>query len=445
MLTTVSSLSGKHIIIGITGGIAAYKSADLTRRLIEAGATVRVMMTPAATEFVTPLTFQALSGQSVYFEQKAENSLSGMQHIELARWADAIIIAPASANTIAKLAQGRADNMLTTTCLASEAIKFFAPAMNRVMWDDLSTQTNCKTLGDKNWQQLGPASGLQACGETGEGRMLEVSDILTALAENFKSGALQGLNLIVTAGPTYEAIDPVRFIGNRSSGRMGYAVASAAQQAGASVTLISGPCHLQPPEGLNFIAIESAKEMQHAVMANIRHCDIYISAAAVSDYRVVNIALQKIKKTQDELSLQLIKNDDIIAAVASEKLRPYVVGFAAETENVIANAKQKLLHKNLDMIVANDVAATKNNERDIGFNSEYNALHVFWRQHENDKARNKQISNDEVGNDQIGKEEAVSGEQYFDIARKTQLAQQLIALIASQYKTSKVPHAKNTA
>lgn len=414
------TLNGKHIVLGITGGIAAYKSADLSRRLIEAGADVRIMMTAAATEFVTPLTFQALTGHPVFFDNKSGSS-NGMQHIELARWADAIVIAPASANSIAKLAQGRADNLLTTTCLASEAIKYFAPAMNRVMWHELSTQANCKKLVDKNWTQLGPASGLQACGETGEGRMLEVSDILTALAQGFTTGELQGLNLTVTAGPTYEAIDPVRFIGNRSSGRMGYAIASAAQEAGANVTLISGPSHLTPPDNITFIAVESATEMQQAVMAQIHDCHIYISTAAVSDYRVKNVAPQKIKKNEDTLTLELTKNDDIISAVASHKHRPYVVGFAAETENLIDNARQKLVRKNLDMIVANDVSSNSGDETDIGFNSEYNALHVFW-------------THDDQTN-----------EQRFDIARKSQLAKQLISLIARQYEGSKKQYAKNTA
>ncbi len=426
MKAAKQTLSRKHILLGISGGIAAYKSADLTRRLIEAGADVRVMMTTAATDFVTPLTFQALSGQPVFFDNENDSS-NGMQHIELARWADAIVIAPASANTIAKLAQGRADNLLTTTCLASEAGKYFAPAMNRVMWDDLSTQANCKTLRDKNWTQLGPASGLQACGETGEGRMLEVSDILAALAQGFNTGELQGLNLVVTAGPTYEAIDPVRFIGNRSSGRMGYSIAHAAQEAGANVTLISGPCHLTPPNEVTFVTVESAAEMQQAVFATIDSCHIYISTAAVSDYRVNHVAPQKIKKTKDTLTLELCKNNDILSAVASHKNRPYVVGFAAETENIIDNAKQKLARKNLDMIVANDVSKNSGHETDIGFNSEYNALHVFWK---------------DAGQTDSGQ---ADGEKHFDIARKSQLAKQLITLIATQYKTCKTQHAKNTA
>lgn len=423
----MNTLNGKNIVVGITGGIAAYKSADLTRRLIEAGAEVRVVMTAAATGFVTPMTFQALSGHPVFFDNSDDTEASGMIHIELARWADLIVVAPASANTIAKLAHGRADSLLTTLCLASEAIKCFAPAMNRVMWDDVSTQANCKQLTDKNWFQFGPASGSQACGEVGEGRMLEVSDMLVALEKCFKTGELQGLNLVITAGPTYEAIDPVRFIGNRSSGRMGYTIARAAREAGANVTLISGPSHLQPPVSVNFVAVESAGEMQRAVMDSINNCNIYISTAAVSDYRVTEVAEQKIKKSADNMTLQLTRNDDIISAVASHRFRPYVIGFAAETENVIENAKQKLLKKNLDMVVANDVGKSSNDRPDIGFNSEYNALHIFWR------------DRDATTNDQL------CGEQHFDIARKSQLAKQLISLIADQYKTYKTQNAKNTA
>jgi phosphopantothenoylcysteine decarboxylase/phosphopantothenate--cysteine ligase len=429
----MNNLNGKNIVIGITGGIAAYKSADLTRRLKEAGADVRIVMTRAATEFVTPLTFQALSGYPVFFDNDDDSATSGMKHIELARWADAIIIAPASANTIAKLAHGRADNLLTTLCLASEAIKCFAPAMNRVMWDDLSTQANCRTLLEKNWLQFGPVSGSQACGETGEGRMLEVGDMLVLLEKCFSRGELQGMNIVVTAGPTYEAIDPVRFIGNRSSGRMGYAIASAAREAGANVTLISGPCHLPLPESVTFVAVESTEEMKQAVLSSMAGCDIYISAAAVADYRVADVAPQKIKKTEDSLSLKLIKNDDIISLVAAHRSRPYVVGFAAETENLEENARQKLMRKNMDMIVANDVGksasatGSDNRQPDIGFNSEYNALHVFWRDH--------QRNGDDV----------VSGEQHFAIARKSQLAKQLISLIASQYKLSKPQNEKNTA
>jgi phosphopantothenoylcysteine decarboxylase/phosphopantothenate--cysteine ligase len=417
-------ISNKHVVVGITGGIAAYKSADLTRRLLEAGAEVRVVMTTAATEFVTPLTFQALSGYPVFFDNnedskstaESSSTSAGMKHIELARWADVIIIAPASANTLAKLAHGRADNLLTTLCLASEAIKCFAPAMNRVMWDDLSTQQNCATLLKKNWYQFGPGSGSQACGEIGEGRMLDVVDILSELQQCFISGELHDLNIIITAGPTYEAIDPVRFIGNRSSGKMGYAIAIAAQEAGANVTLVSGPSHLSAPASMNFISIESAEEMKQAVMSNISNTHIYISAAAVADYRVEEISPQKIKKSSDSLILKLIKNEDIISTVAHLPSAPYIVGFAAETENLIDNAKNKLFHKNIDMIIANDVSASENNQPDIGFNSDNNALHVFWQN------RNKASQ--------------ISGEQHFQLEKKSQLAKQLISLIATQYKIS---------
>jgi len=427
MTRLTTALNGRNIIIGITGGIAAYKSADLTRRLKEAGADVRIVMTAAATEFVTALTFQALSGHEVVLDasESVNETDSGMKHIELARWADAIIIAPASANTIAKLAHGRADNILTTLCLASEASKFFAPAMNRVMWDDLSTQKNCKTLSAKNWFQLGPDSGLQACGETGQGRMLEVSDIINAVQNNLKTGELQGLNVMITAGPTYEAIDPVRFIGNRSSGRMGYAIASAAQSAGARVSLISGPSHLPVPEKVSFSAVESAAEMKDAVMKNINNCHIYISTAAVSDYRIDNVATQKIKKTEDNLTLQLTRNEDILSAVTDSASDPYVVGFAAETENILENAKDKLLRKNLDMIVANDVSSkhTEDDNPAIGFNSDYNALDVFWT---------------------LNETESRLGEQHFDIARKSQLAIKLVSLIAQNYNNKKL-NEKNTA
>ena len=439
----MNSLNGKHIVVGITGGIAAYKSADLTRRLLEAGAEVRIIMTTAATEFVTPLTFQALSGYPVFFdnnegskstEESSDTSANasmdtgkmGMKHIELARWTDLIIVAPASANTLAKLAHGRADNLLTTLCLASEAIKCFAPAMNRVMWDDSSTQKNCATLREKNWHQFGPGNGLQACGETGEGRMLDVADILSALQQCFISGELHGLNIIVTAGPTFEAIDPVRFIGNRSSGKMGYAIATAAQEAGANVTLISGPCTLLAPTSLNFISIESAAEMEQAVMSCINDSHIYISAAAVADYRVEKIASQKLKKSAATLNLKLIKNEDIISSIAALSDAPYVVGFAAETENIIDNAKNKLLKKNIDMIIANDVSAnvSKNDQPDIGFNSDYNALHVFWQ------SRKSNSGDDNDKNSQI------NGEQHFELGKKSHLAKQLISLIATQYKIS---------
>jgi phosphopantothenoylcysteine decarboxylase/phosphopantothenate--cysteine ligase len=432
-------MAGKNIVIGITGGIAAYKAADLTRRLMEAGAEVRIVMTAAATEFVTPLTFQALSGHPVFFDNSDTSSDSraenGMKHIELARWADAIVIAPASANTLAKLAHGRADNLLTTLCLASEAIKCFAPAMNRVMWQDAGTQANCSTLTERGWRQLGPDRGLQACGETGEGRMLEVADIVQSLLQCFNTGELRGVNVVISAGPTYEAIDPVRFIGNRSSGRMGYAIARAAKEAGARVTLVSGPSHLAPPDGIDVVAVESAEEMKQAVLSAMQTGHIFISTAAVSDYRVAHIAEQKIKKSADTLQLELVRNDDIVSLVTALPSHPYVVGFAAETENLAANARDKLIRKQLDMIVANDVSpgASAGGTEDIpaiGFNSEYNALHVFCKPHEDTGA--------DTGNGEIR-------EQQFDIARKSILGKQLIQLIAGEYRNSQSKTAMNAA
>lgn len=416
----MKQLNGKHILLGVTGGIAAYKSADLTRRLREAGAEVQVVMTRAATEFVTPLTFQALSGHPVHTELLDESAEAGMGHIELARWADAVLIAPASANSIAKLAQGRADDLLTTLCLATEAPIAFAPAMNRVMWSDLATKTNCKSLQQRGYQQLGPVSGEQACGEIGEGRMLDVAELVEQLAAGFDSGLLQGERVIITAGPTYEAIDPVRFIGNRSSGRMGFALAEAAREAGAAVTLICGPCTLATPDGVRRIDIESAAQMHTAVMAHLHECDIFIGAAAVADYRPANPQSQKIKKHQPQLSIELERSEDILADVARSTPRPFVVGFAAETEQLEKNAVDKLERKQLDMIAANRVGQVSEDKdalkQDIGFNSEYNALQVFWS----------------------------NGKQVLERQRKPILSRQLIELIANRYH-NKTTHEKNTA
>jgi len=404
------SLFGKHILLGITGGIAAYKSADLTRRLRDAGAEVRVVMTRAATQFVTPLTFQALSGHPVHTALLDEMAESGMGHIELARWADAVLIAPASANTIARLAQGRGDDLLSTLCLATAAPIAYAPAMNRVMWADTATQENCTTLVTRGYHQFGPASGAQACGEIGEGRMLEVADLVSALAGFFKTGALQAARVVITAGPTHEPIDPVRYIGNRSSGRMGFALAQAAREAGAAVILIAGPCELATPADVKRIDVETAGEMLAAVQQQLQRCDIFISTAAVADYRVKQIADQKIKKQDEHISLELVRNPDILASVASSTPRPFVVGFAAETEALEAHARDKLERKQLDMIAANDVAA-----KDIGFGSEYNTLQVYWQ----------------------------DGQQTLPRARKTAIARQLVQLISHHY--NKKQHEKNTA
>jgi len=411
----MNTLNGKHIILGITGGIAAYKSAELTRRLRDTGALVRVVMTRGATEFVTPLTFQALSANPVHTELLDEDAEAGMGHIELARWADAILIAPASANCIAKLAQGRADDLLTTLCLASEAPLAIAPSMNRIMWSDVATQANINVLKQRAVQLFGPDSGVQACGETGEGRMLEVPDLITALSGLFKSGALQDIDVLITAGPTYEPIDPVRFIGNRSSGRMGFALAHAAREAGANVVLISGPSHEATPEGVKRIDVETAAQMHEAVMQQVRHSRIFISAAAVADYRPKTASEQKLKKHDAALSIELERTEDILATVAGSSPRPFVVGFAAETENLELNASTKLNNKSMDMIAANRVGKDAN-AQDIGFNSEYNALHVFW----------------------------ADGGQVLEHARKTTLARELIKLIAHRYTINR-KHEKNTA
>jgi phosphopantothenoylcysteine decarboxylase/phosphopantothenate--cysteine ligase len=411
----MNTLNGKHIILGISGGIAAYKSAELTRRLRDAGALVRVVMTRSATEFVTPLTFQALSANPVHTELLDEEAEAGMGHIELARWADAILIAPASANCMAKLAQGRADDLLTTLCLASEAPLAIAPAMNRVMWSDVATQDNCHILKQRGVHLLGPVSGSQACGETGEGRMLEVPELIAALSGLFKSGVLQDINVLITAGPTWEPIDPVRFIGNRSSGRMGFALAEAACEAGANVTLISGPSHEATPEDVKRIDVETAAQMYAAAMQHIHQHQVFISAAAVADYRPRTASTQKLKKHDAEITIELERTEDILSAVAGSSPRPFVVGFAAETENLEANARTKLKNKSLDMIAANRVGKDAN-EQDIGFNSEYNALHIFW----------------------------TGGEQILEQARKTTLARELINLLAHHYNKNR-QHEKNTA
>ena len=409
-------LLGKNILLGITGGIAAYKSAELTRRLKDAGAEVRVAMTRAATEFVTPLTFQALSGNPVHTELLNEEAEAGMGHIELARWADAILIAPCSANFIAKLAQGRADDLLSTICLASQAPLAFAPAMNQAMWNDAATQANCKTLRQRGLFQFGPASGEQACGEIGEGRLMEVPDLIEHLANCFEHGGLQGVSVMITAGPTYEPIDPVRFIGNHSSGRMGYALAQAAREAGASVTLVSGPCHLPTPEKVSRIDVETAEQMHSAVFDNISQCDIFIGAAAVADYRPANTHAEKIKKDNASLSISLQRNPDILSDVAHSTTRPFVVGFAAETEQLEKYAREKLERKKLDMIAANLVGQNKTDQQDIGFNSDYNALQVFWN----------------------------GGNATLAVTRKSILARQLIELITHHYQSHKKDE-KNTA
>jgi phosphopantothenoylcysteine decarboxylase/phosphopantothenate--cysteine ligase len=334
-------LSGKHILLGVTGGIAAYKSAELVRQLREQEADVRVVMTAAATEFITPLTLQALSGKPVHADLLDTDAEAAMGHIELARWADALLVAPATADFLARIVEGRADDLLAAICLACEVPVAVAPAMNHAMWENPATGDNIATLGKRGVRIMGPAEGMQACGESGPGRMLEPGELVTGLASLFQTGLLAGRRVLVTAGPTREAIDPVRYISNRSSGRMGFAVATAAAEAGATVTLISGPVSLATPAGVQRINVESAADMHAAVMQAIASADIFISVAAVADYRPLVAAQQKIKKTDPEISLDLVRNSDILAAVAALPDAPFTVGFAAETEALEVNAQQK--------------------------------------------------------------------------------------------------------
>lgn len=358
------SLSNKHILLGVSGSIAAYKAAELVRLLRAAQAEVRVVLTEGGAEFVTPLTFQALSGNPVHTALLDTEAEAAMGHIELARWADAVIIAPASANFIARLAQGRADDLLSALCLATAAPVAIAPAMNQQMWANPATQQNLRQLSERGLHQFGPASGDQACGEVGPGRMLEAEDLAKQTAALFETGSLAGRRLLITAGPTQEAIDPVRYLSNRSSGKMGYAIAQAAVEAGATVTLISGPTALATPPRVRRVDVRSAQQMQAAVMQRISACDIFISAAAVADYRPLQVLDHKIKKDADSISLQLQRNPDILAEVGTLDNGPYTVGFAAETENLEQHAREKLQRKNLDMIAANLVGENTGFERD---------------------------------------------------------------------------------
>jgi phosphopantothenoylcysteine decarboxylase/phosphopantothenate--cysteine ligase len=353
----VSLLSNKHILLGVTGSIAAYKSPELVRRLREAGAVVRVAMTENAKRFITPLTLQAVSQHPVHdnlFDLQAE---AAMGHIELARWADAIVIAPASADCLARLAHGHASDLLTAVCLASKAVVAVAPAMNQGMWQHDSTQANLVLLQQKGIHILGPDSGSQACGDIGLGRMLEPVSLLDDISGLFANGLLAGQRVLLTAGPTQEPLDPVRYLSNHSSGKMGYAMAQAAVDAGAQVTIISGPVHLQTPAGAEKVPVTTAQEMHAAVMDRVADCDIFIAVAAVSDYRAANIASQKIPKSQATLNLTLERNPDIILDVGMLKTKPFIVGFAAETEHVTAHAEAKRERKHMDLIVANQVGA----------------------------------------------------------------------------------------
>ena len=368
------SLNDKKILLGICGGIAAYKSALLLRELQRSGASVRVVMTQAAQAFVTPLTFQALSGERVYTQLLDADQEAAMNHIELARWADLVLVAPASADFMARLAHGMANDLLSTLCLATCAPIMLAPAMNQQMWLNQATQQNVLQLQQRGIGIWGPDDGLQACGEQGPGRMLEPDSLQRRLEAYFSPGPLHEVRVLMTAGPTREPIDPVRFIGNRSSGKMGFSLAGALQQLGAEVCLISGPVTLDTPPGVDRIDVETAVEMHQVVMERIDDCEIFIGVAAVADYRPVRVAGQKIKKSSDELDLTLTPNPDILAEVSGLDGGPFTVGFAAETEQLESHAEAKRLAKGLNLIAANLVAGGRG-----GFETEENALLLLWK------------------------------------------------------------------
>ncbi len=372
----MDSLINKNILLGVTGGIAAYKAAEIVRHLKKSGSSVRVVMTKSAEEFITPLTLQALSGNRVSRELLDAEAEAAMGHIELAKWADGILIAPATANTLARLSSGRGDDLLSTITLAFEGPISLAPAMNQAMWRDSRTQENLKKLIDKGYILCGPGSGEQACGDVGLGRMLEPLEIMEIFSDSFKEGMLSGKSVLITAGPTKEPIDPVRFITNRSSGKMGYSLAEAAIDAGAIVTLITGPVDIESPMKCNTIPVETAKEMHEAVMHHVYKKDIYIGTAAVSDYRPARKNETKLKKDDkgSPLILELVENQDILKSVSELDERPFVVGFAAETNDLIKNAKTKFKNKGLDLIVANDVS-----DKSIGFDSDDNAVTLITK------------------------------------------------------------------
>lgn len=375
----MEKLSGQHILVGVTGGISAYKSPDLVRRLKEKDAIVRVAMTASATQFLTPLTMHAISGEPVHQDLLSIESETAMDHIELARWADQIIIAPASANFIARLSAGLADDLLSTICLATEARIAIAPAMNRMMWNNPATQRNIANLKERGISILGPEVGSQACGEIGPGRMREPEALLGWFGNQSTSKLLNDTNILVTAGPTWEALDPVRGLTNHSSGKMGYAIANAALKAGAKVTLITGPTALLPPHGAATYPVTTAEEMLAMVENTVSNANIFISVAAVSDYRPKDIQIQKIKKRKTSIQVELIPNPDILATVAARPSPPFTVGFAAETNNLLTHAREKLKQKNVDLIVANQIHG-----KSAPFGQDYNALTLLDDQHEID-------------------------------------------------------------
>jgi phosphopantothenoylcysteine decarboxylase/phosphopantothenate--cysteine ligase len=404
-MTEQTPLDGKKIVLGVTGSIAAYKAADLVRLLIKEGAEVKVVMTQAASEFITPLTMQTLSGSPVAMTLLDADEESTMGHIQLARWADWVLIAPASANTLAGLAHGRTEDLLTALCLATTAPIAVAPAMNNKMWSNEATQNNLATIADRGVLVLGPATGEQACGENGEGRLLEPEQLITELLHLILPTKLSGKRVVVTAGPTHEPIDPVRFIGNRSSGKMGFAIATAAAQAGAEVILITGPVALATPPEVQRVDVETAQQMFEAI-EKIEQIDIFIGCAAVADYRPEQYSESKLKKAvETQRAIQVTENKDIIAAVAQRQVKPFIVGFAAETDDIINYAKDKMERKQLDMIAANLVG------KGLGFGVDTNTLYVFWQQ----------------------------GEALLPLALKSHLARDLMRLIIDRYD------AKNSA
>ncbi len=373
----MQTLAGKKILLGMSGGIAAYKCADLTRRLIERGAEVRVVMTEAAKEFITPLTMQAVSGHQVAYSLLDPEAERSMNHIELAKWSDLVLLAPATADLIARVAGGLGNDLLSTLVLASEAPVAVSPAMNQQMYRNIATQENIATLTRRGMHIWGPGTGEQACGDVGPGRMLEPMQIVEFCEQFFQPKILEGKRILITAGPTREAIDPVRYISNHSSGKMGFELASAASRLGAEVTLIAGPVSLATPAGVARLDVESAQQMYECAMEHATSHNIFIGCAAVADYRPATVAEQKIKKTadSDSMTISMVKNPDIIASVAAlEEGRPYTVGFAAETQDVATYARGKLKNKNLDLICANDVSVEGQ-----GFNSNDNALTVYWQ------------------------------------------------------------------
>ncbi|AGI33753.1 TPA: bifunctional phosphopantothenoylcysteine decarboxylase/phosphopantothenate--cysteine ligase CoaBC [Mannheimia haemolytica] len=397
-------LQNKKILVGISGGIAAYKTIEFIRHLKKANAEVRVVLTPAAEAFVTPLTLQAISGNAVSTSLLDPQAELAMGHIELAKWADLIVIAPASADFIARLRMGMGNDLLSTLCLATASPILLAPAMNQQMYKQIAVQENLSVLVNRGVQLIGPNSGFQACGDVGAGRMSEPEEIYQAVLAHFSNNQdLEGLNVTITAGPTREAIDPVRYISNHSSGKMGYAIANAFAERGAKVTLISGPVNLPTPKNVERINVESAVEMEQQAVKFAQKSAIFIGCAAVADYRMAAVSDQKIKKTDanDELTLKLVKNPDIIANVANlAENRPFVVGFAAETQNVAEYAKSKLERKNLDMICANDVSGGQ------VFGQDQNALHLFWK----------------------------NGEKTLPLADKSKLAESLVQEIVKHYR-----------